>query len=81
MVEKKEKKSKEPRSVYQRIGDIEKALAIILEDMKEKEMSEATGRLMNVRFREPHHKHYREAVKQAEEEVERKYKIIKLLKS
>jgi hypothetical protein len=77
---KKETKKKEPRSVYQRIEDIEKALVIILEDMKERDMAKATAHLANRRYREPRVTHYREAVKQAREEVERKYKVLKNLR-
>lgn len=74
------KKAEQPRSVYQSIGDIRKGLVIILEDMKEKELAKATERIAGRRFPEPHHKHYRDAVKKAEEEVERKYKVLKELK-
>jgi len=77
---KKQPKVKEPRTVYQSIGDIRQGLVIILEDMKKKEMDVALDKVRNRRFAQPHHKHYMEARRKVEEEVERKYKVLKNLK-
>jgi hypothetical protein len=72
---------KEPRSVYQDIQAIKEGLAIVLECMKEYELDATTSQLHNKLYRKPRDKNYREAKKKVVDEIDRKYAVIKHLKS
>jgi hypothetical protein len=72
---------KEPRSVYQDIQAIKEGLVIVLECMKEYELDTATSSLNNRLFREPRQKNYHEAKKRVVDKINRKYAVLKHLKS
>lgn len=72
---------KEPSTVYQDIQAIKKGLAIVLECMKEYELDTTISGLNNRLYREPRMKNYNEAKKKIVEEIDRKYAVLKHLKS